>query len=1157
MLKTPRFELENEEESVKGVMSVVADANNERFGDCAVAFTDEWGDVIHTQTFKLLTAGNPLKLKGVDLETFKEEKRMLEMLILEKQPDLVVIGANSLAAVQLRRFLGGLLENLTAVSFNESNVEWQIDPKDLLTSQPVISMASLEVPRLFAISHRAKHTLKDLNFLQRQAVSLARFSLFPTSETLGLWSDPNENQIISLNLHPLQKEVSESRLLGSLEIVAIQHCCDRGLDINTIADHEHLKHTLPFICGLGHVKAHSLFESLRNKFKGKLSFRAQLIAKRVLTSRVYENCAAFLRIPYIERESDPLDSTRIHPEHYELAKRVVSSALEIAMEDQLDDMYISQVMQDPSCMEDLDLDSYASFLESKGKTNMKHFLEFIVRELSNPYHVPKIKYSEPSPQELMYMCCRETPESFKVGSLVQGVVIDFKEELNYMRCRLECGLEGLIDMKNISNKKEITPEEVKKLYPKGTSIKARVIDISAKLSNNKDLFFRVKMSMLPEDIRNHGKLIKLELDDSFIIDDSDWFERAVMEEESCISQKYVPRVINYPKFKNISYKTACEELQNKDIGDFIFRPSSRGLDHITCTWKFYDFVYAHLDIIEEGKPAANMIGKKFRIGTDVFDSLHEIVERYIVPCEKLTKETIVHSKFKDSLTGGISFIHSLLRQEKSAMPTTIPYFLTIVPSYPQFILLLYLPKERIIEEFIKVKPRGLFFHEAYHPSITFLLSWFKRHQSDKVYQSQLSRSKPPLIDTTNHFAIPAAVEPEPSTEVTEYDSFKTPRTGRETPCRSNRTPFGDATPYAKTPHIGAQEWAGGRDLTRTPRADDWEMKTNYESFAVPATPRSERIPNRAMSNSSSHVTESDQKNPWERSSNLNKEQDSWGGSSNTSWGDSLPATDWSSEPKPTERGRGRGNRGRGTDGGSRTCFKCGEEGHMSRECTKAGEAKPRGCFKCGEEGHMSRDCTKAGMARPKGCFSCGEEGHMSRECPRGGRGNRRGRGRGRGRGSHDSGFNADSGRDTSSTGGWGNESSSTGGWGNESSSTGGWGNEPSSTVSNSTASLGNKSRSNTDWGTDSSSTTGWADRLSTGWEDSKASSDFAATKPKESSNTSWNTQVTTINKSEWGSEEVNSFSDGWKDRSDAHDSIPHNSSEAPSSGWSGINASKW
>jgi len=96
---------------------------------------------------------------------------------------------------------------------------------------------------------------------------------------------------------------------------------------------------------------------------------------------------------------------------------------------------------------------------------------------------------------------------------------------------------------------------------------------------------------------------------------------------------------------------------------------------------------------------------------------------------------------------------------------------------------------------------------------------------------------------------------------------------------------------------------------------------------------------------------------------------------------------------------------RGSQSGA--CFKCGESGHLARNCPnsapqtkRADGAQSGACFKCGESGHLARNCPNAApLAKQddRTCRKCGEVGHIARDCGRrGGEGGRQSSDTGRG-----------------------------------------------------------------------------------------------------------------------------------------------------------------
>ena len=507
------------------IISLVTDPDTQMFGQSHLAVTNNYGEVLEVASFNTLTLRKDDGLHDSDKFRSISDKTSLAKIIMQHQPEAIIIAANCLQALTLRKNVMTMIEKIQIDGFNEADTEFRVDSLNLLRGIIPVYMMDPQVPKLFASSQKAKRLFPEYKIFARMAISLARFGQNACAETLYLSSDPTEIQLKFLNLHPLQSLLNESSFLTALEIVALDFVSQTGVLINEVVQRDHLSILLSYVPGLGQVKDHGLLESIKQKSGGRLSMRAQLIGKRMLGLRVYENAAGFIRIPFEEGESDPLDSTRIHPESYELAKvtaRSVFSDTHIR-----DENLIQEVMSRPQKMQELDLEAYSRLHLTKTGINIKEVLECIVRELTSPFFVPEKKFVEVSAEDLLYLTTGETRHSLKKGSIVQTCVVAFDDRRQVVRCRLECGLEATIDEKlipekkvekNDKNDKNDKPESEKVV--KGEVLKARVIEVSCKVQG-KDVFFKVKLSMLPDDIINHGKYISLTLDDAFVMEDAD------------------------------------------------------------------------------------------------------------------------------------------------------------------------------------------------------------------------------------------------------------------------------------------------------------------------------------------------------------------------------------------------------------------------------------------------------------------------------------------------------------------------------------------------------------------------------------------------------------------------------------------------------------
>ena len=101
------------------------------------------------------------------------------------------------------------------------------------------------------------------------------------------------------------------------------------------------------------------------------------------------------------------------------------------------------------------------------------------------------------------------------------------------------------------------------------------------------------------------------------------------------------------------------------------------------------------------------------------------------------REVIGHTKFSDA--DAFEDMEERLKEEKKEAPQRIPYRFAILPQYPQHVVLGYVPKEKVLKEFIKVRPKGFYFHDQNLVPFQMLINWFKDNWRTHDYQRHFKR----------------------------------------------------------------------------------------------------------------------------------------------------------------------------------------------------------------------------------------------------------------------------------------------------------------------------------------------------------------------------------------------------------------------------------
>lgn len=160
---------------------------------------------------------------------------------------------------------------------------------------------------VYSASDLAREELPDLDVTIRGAVSIARRIQDPLAESVKI--DPK-----SIGIGQYQHDVNQKDLSTALDAVVDSVVNYVGVDLNT-ASAALLQH----VSGLTAATAANII-AYRNE-NGPFHNRQELLSVNRLGPATFTQCAGFLRI---KDGDEPLDNTSVHPESYDLAKKIAA-----------------------------------------------------------------------------------------------------------------------------------------------------------------------------------------------------------------------------------------------------------------------------------------------------------------------------------------------------------------------------------------------------------------------------------------------------------------------------------------------------------------------------------------------------------------------------------------------------------------------------------------------------------------------------------------------------------------------------------------------------------------------------------------------------------------------------------------------------------------
>lgn len=242
---------------------------------CKLAVVDATGKVLDTKVIFPTAPQNKVA----------ESKRILRQLIKKYNISLISVG-NGTASRESELIIADLIKEL-----------------DTPVQYIIVNEAGASV---YSASKLATEEFPNFDVGQRSAASIARRLEDPLAELVKI--DPK-----AIGVGQYQHDMNQKKLTSALDAV-VEDCVNKvGVDLNT-ASAPLMEH----ISGINKTLAKNIVEY--REANGRFTSRKELLKVPKLGPKAFLQCAGFMRI---NDGKNPLDSTSVHPESYDIATAII------------------------------------------------------------------------------------------------------------------------------------------------------------------------------------------------------------------------------------------------------------------------------------------------------------------------------------------------------------------------------------------------------------------------------------------------------------------------------------------------------------------------------------------------------------------------------------------------------------------------------------------------------------------------------------------------------------------------------------------------------------------------------------------------------------------------------------------------------------------